>query len=161
MSVSVGLSAGPGLVDDGRLADAGDQAGQPDPKVRARAQKRSFSADYKLAILAEYEVATSPGAKGAILRRERLYAAHIALWRRARDAGALAELSRPIGRPPADARDTELAELRAKNGRLERELAKAQLVIDVQGKLHALLETLSGSAPADNGVPVSSRRPSG
>ncbi|WP_250282577.1 MULTISPECIES: hypothetical protein [unclassified Frankia] len=135
--------------------------GQPGPREQGRARKRSFSADYKLAILAEYEAATSPGAKGAILRREQLYAAHIAVWRRARDAGALAELSRPIGRPPADVRDTELAELRAKNGRLEKELAKARLVIDVQGKLHALLATLSRSAPSDVGTPAFSQKQNG
>jgi hypothetical protein len=104
---------------------------------------------------------TSPGAKGAILRRERLYSAHIVEWRKAREAGALAGLSKPRGRPRADGRDTELDELRARNERLEKELAKAQFVIDVQGKLAALLEKLSESAPTDDDAPSSSKKSSG
>ncbi|KQC34712.1 transposase, partial [Frankia sp. ACN1ag] len=90
MFVSVGLTAGPGLVDDGRVAGGGGREGGPDPEVPARARRRSFTAAYKSRILAEYEAATSPGAKGVILRRERLYSAHIVEWRKARDAGALA-----------------------------------------------------------------------
>jgi hypothetical protein len=161
MFVSVGLTAGPGLVDDGRVTDDGGRERRPDPEVPAKARRRSFTAAYKLRVLAEYEAATSPGAKGAILRRERLYSAHIVEWRKARDAGALAGLSKPRGRPPADGRDSELEELRAKNERLEKELAKAQFVIDVQGKLAALLEKLSESAPTDEAGPGSSRKSSG
>ncbi|WP_374628472.1 hypothetical protein [Frankia sp. AgPm24] len=85
---------------------------RPDPEVEPKARRRSFSAAYKLRILAEYEAATSPGAKGAVLRRENLYSAHIVEWRKARDAGALAGLSKPKGRPPVDDRDKELEKLR-------------------------------------------------
>ena len=35
--------------------------------------RRAFTAEYKLAILAEYDGATESGEKGAILRREGLY----------------------------------------------------------------------------------------
>jgi hypothetical protein len=67
-------------------------------------------------------------------------------WRRARDSGALAGLDRLRGRPAADPRDAQIARLDKEKARLEQELAKARFVVDVQAKLHALLETISESA---------------
>src|SRR3546814_18627513 len=43
---------------------------------------RSFSAEYKLSILAEYDACSETGEKGAILRREGLYSSLIADWKR-------------------------------------------------------------------------------
>ena len=43
----------------------------------------------------------------------------------------------------------QIARLQAEKQRLEQELAKTRFVVDVQAKLHALLETLSGSADTD------------
>jgi transposase len=37
-----------------------------------RAQRRVFSNDYKLAVLADYDRCSEPGEKGALLRREGL-----------------------------------------------------------------------------------------
>ncbi len=68
----VAVTTGWGLVDDGRVGDRESGGSRPDPEVEPKARRRSFSAAYKLRILAEYEAATSPGAKGAILRRENL-----------------------------------------------------------------------------------------
>jgi transposase len=39
--------------------------------------------------------------------------------------------------------------LQAEKQRLEQELAKARFVVEVQAKLHALLETLSGSGDTE------------
>jgi hypothetical protein len=63
-----------GLVatDAGRVA--GGEPGRPDPEVPERARRRSFTARYKLEVLAAYDAA-EPGEKGAILRREGLYPA--------------------------------------------------------------------------------------
>jgi transposase-like protein len=132
------------------MADPGSVAGQadPDPEVPERARRRTFTAKYKLEILAAYEAA-DPGEKGAILRREGLYSSHLVDWRRARDAGALAGLTRPQGRPASDPRDAQIARLRKEKEQLEKELAKARFVVEVQAKLQALLETLSGSADTD------------
>jgi transposase len=47
------------------------------------------------------------------------------------------------GRQPADPCDQQVARLRRENQRLEAELAKARKVIEVQGKLSALLEQLA------------------
>ena len=117
---------------------------RPDPEVPERARRRTFTATYKLEILAAYDAAAD-GEKGALLRREGLYSSHIVEWRRARDAGALAALAAPRGRKPREKRDEQIAALQAEKQRLEQELAKARFVMDVQAKLHALLETLSES----------------
>jgi transposase-like protein len=129
-------------------ADAGVMAGgkpaDPDPEVPQRARRRTFTAKYKLEVLAAYDAA-EPGEKGAILRREGLYSSHIVEWRRARDAGALAALAVPRGRKRPDPRDAQIAALHKEKERLEQELAKARFVMDVQAKLQALLEQLSES----------------
>ena len=55
----------------------------------------------------------------------------------------------PASRPAPDARDVQIARLQREKDRLERELAKARFVVDVQAKLQALLETLSEGADTD------------
>src|SRR6266536_3777117 len=111
----------------------------PDPEVPERARgPRWYSARYKAQILEEYERLDKAG-KGALLRREGLYTARISEWRKQRDRGALAALATPQGRPPADPVERENARLRRENQRLAAELGKARKVIEVQGKLSALL----------------------
>ena len=93
-------------------------------------------------------------ARGALLRREGLYSSLISEWRKQRDQGALQALAGAPGRPPSDAREQELARLRRENARLQAELAKTRKVIEVQGKLSALLEQLAtGSAETSGGEP--------
>ena len=70
-------------------------------------------------------------------------------WRKARDAGALAGLAVPRGRKRRDPQAEKIARLEAEKRQLEQELAKARFVVDVQAKLHALLETLSESADTE------------
>ena len=133
--------------------DAGQVTGdqeRPDPEVPERARRRTFTAQYKQQVLAAYEAAPD-GEKGAVLRREGLYSSLISEWRRARDAGALAGLKQPRGRPAADPRDVEIARLRKEKAKLEKELATSRFVVDVQSKLHALLETISESADTEQG----------
>ena len=121
--------------DAGRVT--GERQERPDPEVPERARRRTFTAAYKQEILAAYDAA-GPGEKGAMLRREGLYSSLISEWRRARDAGALAGLKQPRGRPAADPRDAQIARLRKEKAQLEQELAKARFVVDVQAKLQAL-----------------------
>jgi transposase-like protein len=137
-----------GTEDPGRVSD--DEAQRPDPEVPERARRRRFTAKYKLEILAAYDAAAD-GEKGALLRREGLYSSHITEWRRARDVGALAALAAPRGRKPRDKRQQQIDRLEADKQRLEQELAKARFVVDVQAKLHALLETISESAEPEDG----------
>src|SRR5436305_2751112 len=72
--------------------------GIPDPELVERAQRRRFTAEYKLRILRQAEACTRPGEIGALLRREGLYTSHLTAWRKQRDAGALEALDRKRGR---------------------------------------------------------------
>ena len=119
----------------------------PDPQVPARARSRSYTAPYKARILAEYDGLDKAG-KGALLRREGLYTSLISAWRIQRDQGARAALAKPVGRPPVEARDRELARLRRETERLTAELDKARMVIEVQGKLSVLLGQLATGSPS-------------
>ena len=96
------------MILGGMCGGAGPE--RPDPEVPERARRRTFTAKYKLEILAAYDAAAD-GEKGALLRREGLYSSHIVAWRRARDAGALAALAAPRGRKPRDKRDEQIAAL--------------------------------------------------
>jgi transposase len=125
----------------------------PDPEVPARAKTRTYSAAYKARILTEYDSLGKAG-KGALLRREGLYSSLIAAWRQQRDQAALAALAAPPGRPHADSRDRENAKLRKENERLTAELEKARRVIDVQGKLSALLGQLATDSPITGSEPT-------
>lgn len=113
-----------------------------------RPRRRTFTAEYKLKILAAYDAA-APGQKGALLRREGLYSSHLVEWRRARDAGALDGLTSRPGRSGRSAEEVENQQLRAANEKLERELAKTRAALEVVGKAHALLELLSESADTE------------
>ena len=133
--------------DAGRVTGEQDR---PDPEVPQKARRRTFTAQYKLDVVAEYDAAAA-GEKGAVLRREGLYSSHVVEWRRARDAGTLAGPPRPRGRPAADPRDAQIARLQKEKAKLEQELAKARFVVDVQAKLQALLETISEGADTEPG----------
>jgi transposase len=134
--------------DAGQVTDR--EPRRPDPEVPERARRRTFTAQYKQEILAAYDAAPA-GEKGAILRREGLYSSLISEWRRARDAGALAGLKQPRGRPPSDPRDAQIARLTREKAKLEQELATSRFVVEVQAKLGALLEKLSESADKEQG----------
>jgi len=115
---------------------------RPDPEVVADAKRRTFSAEYKQRLLAEADAAAAqPGAIGALLRREGLYSSHLVTWRRERQAGILKGLT-PHKRGPKSKRspqEEEIQKLRRKNQRLTEELRKAEIVIEVQKKVGALL----------------------
>ena len=129
----------------------------------ARPRRRVFTPEYKLAMVAEYDRASTPGERGGLLRREGLYHSHIIEWRKARDAGTL--VARRAAEPPVSAQDgqgasssprrrrgrasaerAELERLRRQNEKLAKDLARTQAALDIMGKAHALLELLSESA---------------
>ncbi len=123
-----------------RHAGAMGEHTDPDPEVSERARgPRRFPATYKARILAEYET-LSKAEKGALLRREGLYSSLLTEWRRQRDRGGDEALRQSAGRPATDPRDNEIARLKRRTERLESELDRARKVIEVQGKLSALLE---------------------
>jgi transposase-like protein len=116
--------------------------GRPDPEVVADARRRTFTAEYKLRILAEADAAAAhPGAIGALQRREGLYSSHLVTWRRERREGMLKGLT-PQRRGPKSKRnpqEDEMQKLRRENQRLTEELRKAEIIIDVQKKVGTLL----------------------
>lgn len=61
------------------------------PEVTEKAQRRKFSAAYRLRIVEEANRCQEFGQIGEILRREGLYASQSARWRRQRAAGELSE----------------------------------------------------------------------
>lgn len=122
------------------LADIALDDGVVSPRAD-RPKRRTFTAEYKAKIVAEYDGADH-GERGAILRRERLYSSHITEWRKAAAAGAVSALGPKTGR---DRRDREIETLRARAEKAEAELERTKAVLDIVGKTHALLETLSES----------------
>ena len=112
----------------------------PDSEVTPKAKRRSFSAPYKKKILAEVEAASGSGSIGEILRREGIYSSTLTGWRKERDAAVDGAFSQKRG--PEAKRNPLAAEnekLRKQNQRLQEELRKAEIIIDVQKKLSLLL----------------------
>ena len=129
----------------GAAAEAGaapTSAPRPDPEVVAKAKRRAFTAEYKQRILQEADsAAATPGGVGALLRREGLYSSHLVTWRRERRAGVL-EALKPRKRGPRSERNPlaeENQKLRRQVGQLTEKLRKAEIIIDVQKKVAALL----------------------
>jgi transposase len=123
----------------------------PDPEVPEQARRRRFSAEYKLRILREADAGAESGEIGALLRREGLYSSLLSTWRRQREQGALEGLrSKKRGLKAAlrDVKTQEIERLRKDNERLQRRLDQAELIIDVQKKVSALL-----------GIPLKSPEP--
>ena len=111
-----------------------------DPEVVDKPSRRRFSPTYKLRILEEVDGCTEPGEVGRILRREGLYSSSLATWRKAARNGSLRALSKKRGRKPErNPLDEKVRNLERQNARLENELRKAHLIIDVQGKVAGLL----------------------
>ena len=109
-------------------------------------------------MVSEYESAPN-GEKGSLLRREGLYSSHIIEWTRARDAGLLGKPdgqeagSGPSGAGRAKKKSSEQLELerpRRQNEKLQADLKKTRMALDIMGKAHALLEELSESADDQN-----------
>src|SRR5664280_2511465 len=150
------LDATPAQADPGRVTEANPT--RPDPEVPERAHRRTFTARYKLDVLAAYDAA-DPGEKGAILRREGLYSSHVVDWRRARDAGALAALAQPRGRRRPDPRDAKIDRLYQEKARLEQELAKARFVVSVQAKLQQPGPAAAGAGGAARPGPAAGAEP--
>jgi transposase len=119
------------------------------PTLPDKPRRRTFTAEYKLRIVEEYDACAGDGDKGALLRREGLYSSHIVEWRRARDAAARSGPAE--GRRPKRSKDAvALDKAHRKIDRLESDLAKHKLALEISGKAHALLEMLAESAPDEN-----------
>jgi len=111
----------------------------PDPEVVVTAQRRHFSAEYKRRVLQEADACTQRGEVGALLRREGLYSSHLTTWRQQRQRGELQGLTPAKRGRKADPQAAENARLVRETERLKAQLARAELIIDVQKKVSQLL----------------------
>lgn len=123
-------------------------------EVAARVTRRRFTAEQKASILDQYEHA-SPIERAAICRREHVYSSHLSNWRKQRAAGQPLEAKR--GRK-ADPQGIEMTRLLKRNVDLEKRLAKAEQVIDVQGKVYALLRAVAGESADQMDLPPWQKR---
>jgi transposase len=122
-----------------RSGDLPPRGADPDPEVLARARRRRFDAEYKARIVREADACKNPGEVGALLRREGLYSSHLAVWRktvRQHGADGFKKKRGPAPKPKPSARELQLER---ENRKLEKRLAKAEIVIAFQKKVHELL----------------------
>ena len=113
---------------------------KPNPEVLERKQKRYRSGPEKLRILQEIDAA--PSEKGAIIRRERIYASYVSRWRKERENGTLLGLSdKRRGRKQDLAKQEKIriAQLEKQVARQQKELKKCHIIIDVQKKVSEML----------------------
>ena len=113
-----------------------------DVQVVAKAHRRVFTAEYKRRILKAADACATPGAVGALLRREGLYSSHLVVWRRARARGELAALMpKKRGRKPTpvDPRARRIAELERHLAQLTARAERAEALVELQKKLAVLL----------------------
>jgi transposase-like protein len=115
----------------------------PEVEVAAKASRRRFTQEYKRKVVREADSCKTPGAIGALLRREGLYSSHLTAWRAARDRGELAGALKKRGPAPqlSDPRDKKIAELERETARWRQRAERAEALVEVQKKLSALLGT--------------------
>ena len=124
----------------------------PDPEVRPKAKHRHFTAEYKKRILDEADACTNPTQRGALVRREGLYSSHLTMWRRQRAQGILDGLAPKKRGVKSDPLALENAQLRRENQRLEQQLQRAEMIIEVQKKISLLL-----GLPTEPNLPTESK----
>ena len=129
----------------------------PKSEPSARPTRRRFTVDQKLRILSEYEAAQTPEARGAVLRREGIYTSHITHWRQKRESGGSAALDRKRG-PKPDPHAREVERLRRENERLLKRNAQLEKIVEVQGKMQALLQELGSKETAPPSEPSRKKR---
>jgi transposase-like protein len=113
--------------------------------VAAKATRRRFKVEYKRTILREADACRTPGAVGALLRREGLYSSHLTTWRAARERGELAGAAKKRGptRQVADPRDKRITELERESTRWHKRAERAEALVELQKQVAALLGTPS------------------
>ena len=121
-------------------------------EVMLRPGYRRHSKEFKERVVAEYDLLPmQTGERGSFLRAHRLGRHQISAWR-SQQAGQMAGKT---GRVPASRRpkrtpdQVELDRLVKQNLKLQAELARTKLALEIKGKAQALLEMFSESAAAE------------
>lgn len=112
-----------------------------------KSTRRTFTAEYRNKILDEYNQAPY-GEKSAVLRREGLYQSQLREWSGARGSKRHSTVQRENikGRNNTESADRkEIDRLTRANARLAKQLTQTEAALEIMGKLHTLLESISGS----------------
>lgn len=119
--------------------------------VGRRSGYRRHSWEDKQRYVAEYDaLPESGGHRGSYLREKNLRRNQISTWRRdlvERANGSGGPGGRRAKRTP---QEVDNDRLRQANAKLEAELKRTRLALEITGKAHALLEMLSESAACEN-----------
>ena len=144
-SVDTGASQGARRATEDAPVSARPLPASVGSEVVAVAKRRRFTNADKRRIVLATAACTKPGEIGALMRREGAYSSSLATWRRQYAAGEL-NGAEPKKRGPkaAPAREElkQLALMTRERDKLRVQLSNAQLVIEVQKKVAALLEQL-------------------
>lgn len=120
-----------------RTSEATENAPAPNPEVKERPTRRTFSAEYKQKILQE-AAKCKPGELGALLRQEGLYSSHLAKWRE-QERVALSPQKRGRKAKEPNPLVGRVAELEQQNAELQKRIAQAEAIIEVQKKISEIL----------------------
>jgi transposase-like protein len=115
-------------------------------EVVPKARRRFFTAAEKLRIV-EAADGLGRGEIGALLRREGLYSSLLTDWRRLRAAGQLASEPERRRGPRPDPQAVEVKRQQLEIARLQRQLARAEAIIEAQKKIAELLDTAPPAEP--------------
>jgi hypothetical protein len=114
-------------------------AAAPDPEVVATARRRQYSGTEKRALLAEADRHKAAGTLGAFLRSKRIYSSMLSSWRKQMEICGRVALAPKRRGPKPDPSARQIEQLNRENARLRRKLEHAELIIDAQKKLCAVL----------------------
>jgi transposase len=130
-----------GIPEGARRASEGmpREAAPADPEVVATARRRQYSASEKRALLAEADRCKQAGTLGAFLRSKRIYSSMLSSWRKQMESSDRVALAPKRRGPKPDPSARQIEQLNRENARLRRKLEHAELIIDAQKKLCAVL----------------------
>jgi transposase len=134
-SSSLGIPEGARRASEGMPRDAA----APDPEVVATARRRQYSGTEKRALLAEADRHKAAGTLGAFLRSKRIYSSMLSSWRKQMEISGRVALAPKRRGPKPDPSARQIEQLNRENARLRRKLEHAELIIDAQKKLCAVL----------------------
>jgi transposase len=134
-SSSLGIPEGARRASEGMPRDATP----PDPEVVATARRRQYSGTEKRALLAEADRHKAAGTLGAFLRSKRIYSSMLSSWRKQLGAADRVALAPKRRGPKPDPAARQIEQLNRDIARLRRKLEHAELIIDAQKKLCAVL----------------------
>jgi len=119
----------------------GERVSSSEVEVMAKPTRRRYTAEYKLRILRQAEVLSGRGELGGLLRREGLYSSNLTAWRKQREKGELAGLSRRRGPSPKGKNPLidKVRVLERENARLKARAERAEGLVEIQKKVSEIL----------------------